>query len=99
MIPRYCKFPLGDGSNLSLGKLLKNSCFGFYKISRIKHANYFKFKDHFIVKYGHLFDTNSLLKEQNASPTEVVTDYSNMLLNTNFEQLKSLQKIIKSKYF
>ena len=50
------------------------------------------------MKYGHLFDTNSLIKEQNNSPTEVPTDYTNMFLNSSFEQLKSLQKIIKSKF-
>lgn len=71
MIPRYCKYPLGDGGNLSL--------------------------DYFIVKHGHLFDTNSLLKEPNRSSSQVQTDYSNILINSSFDQLKSLQKIITTK--
>jgi hypothetical protein len=73
MIPRYSKFPLGDGSNLSL--------------------------DHFIVKYGHLFEntihTNS--KEgQNSTP---IQEMSNLCLTPNFDQLKQLQKMMQSNLF
>lgn len=66
MIPRYSKYPMGDGSNLSL--------------------------DHFIVKFGHLFETN-LLIDNSANGS----DDKNVYLTPNFDQLKSLQKIIQTK--
>ena len=53
--------------------------------------------DHFIVKYGHLFDTKNLIKEESSPTSDMPTDYANVFLNSNFEQLKSLQKIISSK--
>jgi hypothetical protein len=94
MIPRYTKFPLGDGANLSL--------------------------DHFIVKYGNLFETNTLLMNPaatnsssnfNESGTAAainrnasadfsflgVNEPSTASLTPNFDQLKSLQKIMHSK--
>ncbi|CAF0833193.1 unnamed protein product [Brachionus calyciflorus] len=78
MIPRHSKFPLGDGSNLSL--------------------------DYFIVKYGNLFDTNKLLKSNPNEPIKierinslVIQNSSQNLLTPNFDQLKSLQKIIQTK--
>lgn len=70
MIPRYSKFPLGDGSNISL--------------------------DHFIVKYGHLFEhtlQSSTREAQNPIPNQ---EMSNLCLTPNFDQLKQLQKMMQS---
>lgn len=59
MIPRYSKFPMGDGYNLSL--------------------------DHFIVKYGDLFDIGESNRTSESENTP------------NYDQLKSLHKIIQTK--
>jgi hypothetical protein len=82
MIPRYTKFPLGDGANLSL--------------------------DHFIVKYGNLFETNTLLMKNNGNAVSSknatgdvslgVNEASSSYLTPNFDQLKSLQKIMHSNF-
>ena len=58
-------------------------------------------KDHFIVKYGNLFDTNNLVASNNKSldnknALSVASDNSTACLTPNIDQLKSLQKIISS---
>ncbi len=92
MIPRYSKFPLGDGANLSL--------------------------DHFIVKHGNLFETNTLLMKKNETSASknvataaasgggggdysllAVNEASSSYLTPTFDQLKSLQKIMHSNWF
>ena len=62
--------------------------------------------DYFIVKYGNLFDTNKLLKSNPNEPIKierinslVIQNSSQNLLTPNFDQLKSLQKIIQSNLF
>jgi hypothetical protein len=70
MIPRYSKFPLGDGSNISL--------------------------DHFIVKFGHLFEHNLQNNSQEVSNSAPSQEMSNLCLTPNFNQLKQLQKMMQS---
>lgn len=81
MVPRFSKFPHGDGLNLSL--------------------------DHYIVKHGNLFDTRNLMGQNgnsqtySDSPTVIMNNEldfaANSWLTPNFDQLKTLQKILLSK--
>ena len=101
MIPRYSKFPHGDGTNISLGII----CFFIVlyctkirlKIHAEKHDNYL---DHFIVKYEHVFETNiydsasSNRQHRNKNQVEQQSEFN---LNENYSQLRKLHKMIKSK--
>lgn len=69
MVPRYTKFPLGDGYNLSL--------------------------DHFIVKHGNLFDLNNNFNK--SSTNRNINKQVESFLTPNFDQLKSLHRIIQTK--